>query len=104
MTDIRLIDLGNAEIARPLSVLPRTRGYIHRGLIAVVDGVGMTEDGELVKNLALYASSMDPHIWVTNDPAELLVIMVDWLGCSPAFNYQITSTQETRREGTPTMS
>lgn len=62
--------------SRPLVVLPRQRGYTHRPIIAVADGVGVTEHGEVVTNLASFALT-DPHIWITHDPTELLNYMLE---------------------------
>jgi hypothetical protein len=57
----------SSPLGRALVVRPRRRGYKHRPIIAVVAGLGMTESGELVRNLPLFATSSEPHVWVTFD-------------------------------------
>lgn len=78
---------------RPLTVNPRRKGYKHRAIIAVVAGHGMTEHGESVSNLPAFAASMDPHLWVTTDPASLLTVMVDAFNHLDPFNYQILESR-----------
>lgn len=83
-------------------VKPRRRAYVHRDLITVVNACGLTEHGEVVTNLAVFAASSDAHIWITVDPAGLLLIMMHRLTHIPEFNYQMTNTRDD--EGGLTMS
>lgn len=67
---------------------------MHREVVAVVDGVGVTEQGEVFRNLPLYCSSAPPAVWVTTDPASLLRTMMVSFHDVPAFNYQIVEARE----------
>jgi hypothetical protein len=67
----------------------------------VKDGVGLTETGEPVCNLPLFASSGESYLWVTIDPAALLTPMVDAFGHLPSFTYQVTASHEDLPEGVP---
>lgn len=58
------------------------------------DGVGVTEQGEVVTNLPIFAATNPSYVWVTVDPAHLLAIMLDRLEEVPAFNYQIVSSTD----------
>lgn len=89
---------------RELTVKPRRRGYRHRDIIAVIDGIGLTEHGEPVQNLPLFASSSASHLWITIDPANLLNKMRDRFEHLPSFNYQLTATAEDVPDDVPTMT
>jgi hypothetical protein len=81
------------EIAtRELIVKPRARGYVHRPIVVVRDGIGMTEEGEVITDLFLFAIGADSHIFVTFDPADILNTMK--AGHAPDFNYQIINARE----------
>lgn len=92
------------EVAnRVCTVKPRRRGYKHRDIIVVTDGVGVTEHGEVITDLIDFAMTKDSHIFMTGDPAHLLNIM---LGAhAPDFNYQLVDSREADvPAGFPTMS
>lgn len=65
---------------RPVVLKPRMRGFVHRPIISIVNGTGMTESGEVVKNLPLFAYNSEPHIWVTTSPVDLARTMKDHFG------------------------
>lgn len=75
-------------------VTPRTRGYVYRPFITMLDGVAVTEDGEPIGNLPVFAASMPSHIWMVDAPATVLAVMVDAFGHVPDFNYQIITSEE----------
>lgn len=62
---------------------PRRRGYTHRKLIVIIDGQGVTEAGEVVGNLPVFAATAEPHIWVTMDAAYLYQVMEERFGNCP---------------------
>jgi hypothetical protein len=68
--------------------------------VAVVDGIVLTEQGEVITNLPLYAWESEPAVWVTNDPAGLLNIMLTMYADHPSFNYQLITSRESDQEVT----
>lgn len=100
----RYIELGNLLVDRERTVAPRKRRYIHRDIITVVDDLGRLEDGTPVHNLPLFASTCDPYLWVTTEPARLLMIMKSAFDHVDGFNYQILQSDEVYEDGTPCMS
>lgn len=66
---------------RPLVVKPRRNGYVHRDIIAVVEGRGVTDAGEVIDDLAAYAvKCRKPTMWITHDAMDLLQILKESLG------------------------
>lgn len=51
----------------------------------MVAGVGLTENGEVVKNLPLFAYNSEPHLWITWEPIEVARAMRDFFGKHPWF-------------------
>lgn len=84
------------EFPRVLTVKPRRRGYTHRHLVAVTeDGLAVDETGEVHDDLPALAFNSDPLIWLTTDPAYLLLTMVSRFRDHPYFNYQVITSMET---------
>lgn len=77
---------------RSVTIKPRRRGYKHRAIVVIKDDVGITEDGECIEDLLLFAMEEDSCIFVTLDPAGLLNIMKT--GHAPDFNYQMIESRE----------
>lgn len=76
-------------------VTPRTRSYVHRWIIAVRDCTCISEHGELIENPAVFAAENEGHIWIVDDPAWVLNVMVSAHGAHPDFNYQIVTSEDT---------
>lgn len=79
---------------RPRIVTPRTRGYVHRVIIAVRDGIAIDEFGELIEHPAQFAAANEGHVWIVDDPAWILTVMVAAHGDHPDFNYQIVTSED----------
>lgn len=60
----------------------------------MVDGIAMTEDGEVLESLPMFAASMPSHIWMVDDAVTLLTIMMDMFADHPDFNYQIVTSED----------
>jgi hypothetical protein len=70
-------------------VRPRRDQYRHRAVLAMVDGVAITEQGEVIDDIATYAATAPPSVWVTGDPVTLLHGLLERYGNVRAFNYQL---------------
>lgn len=75
----------NPEYGHPRVVKPRKRGYKHKPIIAVVETIGLTDTGEYVDDLPMFAMRHDSHLWVTFDVPQVVLSMVDTHGENPAF-------------------
>lgn len=79
---------------RPRVIPPRNRGYVHRFIISVRDGVAVDEFGEVLANLPAFAGANEGHVWIVDDPAWILTTMVGVHGEHPDFNYQIITSED----------
>lgn len=79
---------------RPRVVNPRTRGYVHRFIVAVRDGIAIDEFGEVIDTPTTFAAANEGHIWIVDDPAWILTIMIDAHADHPDFNYQIVTSED----------
>lgn len=84
----------NPDEPRPRIVNPRVRGYVHRFIIAVREGIAVDEFGEVITDPAGFASDNEGHIWIVDDPAWVLTIMIAEHGEHPCFNYQIVTSED----------
>lgn len=84
----------NFDEPRPRIVTPRKRGYVPRQILAVRGTVAISEHGELIPDLAEFASTNEGHIWIVDDPAWVLNMMVAAYGDHPDFNYQIVTSED----------
>lgn len=84
----------NPDEPRPRIITPRVRGYVPRDILTISKTVAMTEHGEVIENLTDFASDMDGHIWIVDDPAWILNVMFETFGEHPDFNYQIITSEE----------
>lgn len=84
--------MGDEVAIRVCTVKPRRGGYKHRDIIVVVDGVGLTENGEVIEDLIDFAMRKDSHIFMVSDPAHLLNTMLK--SHAPDFNYQLVDSRE----------
>lgn len=75
---------------------------MHRPIIAVVDGVGMTEQCEAISDLAAFAIRQT-HIWITHDPTDLLNTMLATYGDMLSYTFtdsrdpEVSHTMQTAR-------
>lgn len=79
---------------RPRIITPRVRGFVHRIIIAVSNGIAVDEYGELIEHPAAFAAANEGHVWIVDDPAWVLTIMVAAHGDHPDFNYQIVTSED----------
>lgn len=84
----------NFDEPRSRIITPRTRGYVHRIIIAVRNQVAVDEYGELIENIAQFAAANEGHIWIVDDPAWILDTMVAAYSEHPDFNYQIVTSED----------
>lgn len=91
-------------IGRALVIKPRRRGFKHRPIITIVDGVGMTEAGEVVRNLPMFATSSEPHIWVTFDVLSVALPLKDALGHTDWFTWDFADARDPELEAEGYMS
>lgn len=71
---------------RPLVVKPRKRGFVHHPIISVIGDIGVTEQGEIIRNLPLFAYNSEAHLWVTLSPTDLARTMRDYFGIYAIIN------------------
>jgi hypothetical protein len=93
-----------SPLGRALVVKPRRTGYKHRPIITVVQGVGLTEQGEIVRNLPLFATSMEPHIWCAFDVLSIMEPMREWFSDVDWFTWDFTDSRDPDLKGAPYMS
>ncbi len=82
------------DAPRPRIITPRERGYVHRWIVAVHDGTAFSEHGELITDPARFASENEGHVWIVDDPAWILNLMVEAHGSHLDFNYQIVTSED----------
>lgn len=83
-----------APNGRVLTIKPSRSVYSHYPIITVVDGYGMTEMGELIDNLPLFAFKNDAHLWVcAGTSAELFSTMYNEFGESNWFAALLTESE-----------
>lgn len=61
-------------------------------------GRGVTEGGEVVDDLPLFARDAPAHVWVVDDPVSLLLTMLERYGDVRAFSYQVLESREVDTE------
>lgn len=84
----------NIDEPRPKVVTPRKRGYVHRWIIAVRSELAISEHGEIIDDPATFAAANEGHVWIVDDPAWLLNVMVAAHGTHLDFNYQIITSED----------
>lgn len=87
---------------------PRRNGFHHRPVLAVVDEVevtedgeviddvvrqvGITEDGEVIDDIAEHARNAPASVWIVLNPVTLLHTLLAQYESVPAFNYQLVES------------
>lgn len=84
-------------------VKPRTTRFTPRAILAVKDGVGLTEQGEVITNVPRWLYQDRTGAWVmTGDPASFLAMLLTRFGDEPWFTYSISDTRDP--DGIPCVS
>lgn len=83
----------------PLTLKPSKRGYVHRDLVTVLEGTGMTEQGEVIPDIVNHPRTAEPTVYITTDVAPFLDAIENRHGSHPGWNYRMIRTGDRDEDG-----